>query len=193
MTLGDPSKASRRIALTAIAGMFLLFPGMYLWGSRASEFDVKAAYLYNFGRFVDWPEDPNLSDGGNFKICVLGTDPFGPSLEATVSGERIAGKLVVARRISSITDAHDCRILFISSSEVTNVKEIVSSLSKLGVLTVSDLPQFLDDGGMVQFVLADRKVRFKINLAATRQAGLNLSSQLLKVAAEVREGSPAGN
>jgi hypothetical protein len=117
---------------------------------------------------------------------VQGRDPFGPALDTTISGERIDGKPVVARRISKAGDATDCRILFIGTSENKQIKELLSTVGKLGVLTVSDLPQFIDQGGMVQFVIAENRVRFAINLAATREAGLNLSSELLKVAAEVR-------
>jgi hypothetical protein len=124
---------------------------------------------------------------------VLGRDPFGLALDTTISGEKIDGKTVVARRISEVGEAATCRILFISSSENKQLKEILSSLGKQSVFTVSDMPQFVQQGGMVQFVLAEERVRFEINLAATQQAGLSISSQLLKVAAEVSGNSRPGN
>lgn len=180
-------------ALVAGWGMVLCLPAVRIWASHPSEFEVKAAYLYNFGRFVEWPPETVSSDTAEFPICILGDDPFGKALDSTISGEKIEGRAVVARRISAPAQATVCRVLFISSSEDKQIKEILSNLGKSSILTVSDIPQFLDDGGMVQFILADQKVRFKINLAATRQAGLNLSSELLKVAAEVKGGSQTGN
>lgn len=193
MTLEVHWKSARSVVLAAMGGMILLFPSTLLWAVRASEFEVKAAYLYNFGRFVEWPTAAPSTKAAEFPICVLGQDPFGAALDSTVSGEKIDGKDVTARRILTPPEAAACRVVFVSSSKGTQVKEILSELDKFSVLTVSDIPDFLENGGMVQFVLADRKVRFKINLAATRQAGLNISSQLLKVAEEVRGGSQLGD
>jgi hypothetical protein len=182
-----------RFAVLAGAGMLACFPALRISASNPSEYEVKAAYLYNFGRFVEWPPDVPLGPADTFTICVMGRDPFGSALDTTISGEKIGGKTVVARRIAGSGEATDCRILFVSSSEDKQVKEILSTLGKQRVLTVSDMPQFIQQGGMVQFILVDARVRFEINLAATREAGLNLSSQLLKVAAEVRGNSRTGN
>lgn len=172
-----------------------------LWGGspepfsvpNPSEYAVKAAYLYNFGKFVEWPPNAPAGHAADFAICVLGHDPFGPVLDTTISGERIDGKSVVARRIAKVSEAAGCRVLFISSSENKQLKEILASVGKQGVLTVSDMPQFVDQGGIVQFILAAERVRFEINLAAAQQAGLNLSSELLKVAAEVKGNPRPGN
>jgi hypothetical protein len=182
-----------RLAIVIGAGMLACFPAMRISASNPSEYEVKAAYLYNFGRFVEWPPDVPLGTADTFTICVMGRDPFGSALDTTISGEKIGGKTVVARRISGSGEATDCRILFVSASEDKQVKEILSTLGKQRVLTVSDLPQFIQQGGMVQFVLVNERVRFEINLAATHEAGLNLSSQLLKVAVEVRGNSHTGN
>ena len=179
--------------LFAFAGILFLAPFAAAQRQEPQEYQVKAVYLYNFGRFVQWPTKDVVNNDGPFTICVLGQDPFGPALDSTVSGEKIDGKDVTAKRILTPPEAAACRVVFVSSSEVIQIKEILSALGKYSVLTVSDIPDFLENGGMVQFVLADRKVRFKINLAATRQAGLNLSSQLLKVAEEVRGGSQIGD
>ena len=178
-----------RLALLAGVGALVCFPARSIRASHPSEYEVKAAYLYNFGRFVQWPNDIPSSRVDQFPICVLGADPFGPALDVTISGEKIGGKSVVARRISEIGTATTCRVLFISSSEDKRVKEILAAAEKLSILTVSDIPRFIEDGGMVQFILADRTVRFAINLDAAQQARLNLSSQLLKVAVQVK-GNP---
>ncbi len=156
---------------------------------KAEEYQVKAVYLFNFGRFIEWP--PGAKTGNTFAICVLGRDPFGATLDATLARETIDNVKVIAKRIASARDAAGCRILFIGSSEAARVKEILPSLEKSGVLTVSDMPSFVNSGGMIQFVLKDSKVRFAVNLTAAEKAGLTLSSQLLKVATDIKK-EPSG-
>ena len=153
-------------------------------GARPEEYQVKAVYLYNFGRFIDWPAAAAKDD--SFAICVLGGDPFGAALDATVAGEKIGDRNLVARRIATAHDAPGCRILFVSSSEASHVKDILGSLNNSSILTVSDIPGFTGDGGMIEFVTRENKVRFEVNLTRADKAGLIFSSQLLKVAADVR-------
>src|SRR5882672_1930803 len=143
---------------------------------RPGEYQVKAAYLYNFGRFIQWPAKAASNTGDSFTICVLGKDPFGEALAATLADEAINGKNVVAKRIPVPEDAAQCRILFISSSEGDRVKQILSTLNDASVLTVSDLPLFSRQGGMVQFTMEGNRVRFEVNLAKTERAGLTMSS-----------------
>lgn len=156
-----------------------------------SEFQVKAAYLYNFGRFVAWPEQNSPDAGEAFEICVLGTDPFGPTLDTTLASGVIGGKSVMAKRIAKLQDIDSCRILFISSSEDRRLKEILSTLNKASVLTVSDIPRFSERGGMIGFVLEGNRVRFDVNLASAQNAKLTLSSELLRVATAVRKDGHA--
>jgi hypothetical protein len=153
--------------------------------SNPSEYEVKAAYLYDFGKFVAWPAKVAASD--DFPICVLGQDPFGPTFDSTIAGETINGKKVVVNRIAKPQEAVSCRILFISASEESQLKEILATLDKTSVLTVSDISQFTRRGGMIQFVIDANRVRFEVNVATTERAGLTLSSQLLKVAINVRK------
>src|SRR6266850_1451791 len=150
--------------------------------SKPTEYQVKAAYLYNFGRFVKWPPGLAAGKGDSFPVCVLGRDPFGAILDSTLAGEALEGKPVVIRRISKPQEAGECRILFISSTEEKRLKEILVALDESGVLTVSDMPGFTRRGGMIQSVLEGDKVRFEINLASAESARLVLSSELLKVA-----------
>ena len=156
---------------------------------KPEEYQVKAVYLYNFGRFVEWPA--SAKTGNSFAICVLGRDPFGAALDTTVAGAIIDNQKLVARRVSSAREATNCRILFISSSESNHGKDILAEVEKVSVLTVSDMPGFAGNGGMIQFVLRENKVRFEVNLAAAEKAGLTLSSQLLKVATEIKK-EPGG-
>lgn len=151
-----------------------------------TEYQVKAAYLFNFGRFVEWPVQASAGRGATFPICVLGADPFGNALDETIAGQSIDSKAVVARRINNAGEAAGCRVLFISAVDGDHLKTILDSLDAFSVLTVSDMPDFMARGGMIQFVKRRRTVRFAINLSAARRAGLNLSSQLLKVALRVQ-------
>jgi hypothetical protein len=161
--------------------------------AKPAEFEVKATYLYNFSRFVEWPAQVAQAQGDSFAICVLGEDPFGAALKATVAQETVAGKSVVTKQVPTAQDAVSCRVLFISSSEDKRLKEILTSLGTATVLTVSDLPKFTQRGGMVQFVLEGNKVRFEVNSAVAQRAGLTLSSELLKVAVNVRRSVPSGD
>ncbi len=175
------------------AWVLLAVPSLEAQAPKPSEYQVKAAYLYNFGRFVEWPAKVREAKSDAFTICVLGQDPFGPALNATLAGETIGGTNVVANRVSKPQDAVNCRILFISSSEDIQLKQILEALDNTSVLTVSDMPQFSRRGGMVQFVLDGNRVRFEVNLVPTEHAGLTVSSELLKLAVSVRPNARPGN
>jgi len=167
--------------------------GLLAQQPKPSEYQVKATYLYNFGRFVKWPGTVPAGKGDSFSVCVLGQDPFGTILDSTLAGEALDGKPVVLRRISKPQDAGDCRILFISSAEEKHLKEILTALDESGVLTVSDMPGFARRGGMIQFVLEGDRVRFEINLTSAESARLVLSSELLKVASSVKRNGRSGD
>lgn len=177
------------ILTTAIAA----FPGWVVRAQqpRPSEYQVKAAYLFNFGRFVKWPENA-AGKSDSFTVCILGHDPFGTTLDSTIAGETLDGKPLVARRIATAQEAGDCRIVFISMAEESHLKDILTLLDQPGVLTVSDMPAFSRRGGMIQFVLEGDKIRFEINLTSAETAKLTLSSELLKVATTVRRNPKSG-
>lgn len=156
-----------------------------------SEYEIKAAYLFTFGRFIEWPERPSRDEAG-FSICVLGSDPFGAVLDSTLAGATLRGRKVVARRIATPKLALDCHILFISGSEERRLDAVVQALDQAGVLTVSDMPQFVARGGMIQFVTAGSRIRFEINLPPARDAGLTMGSELLRVASAVRSTRQPG-
>jgi hypothetical protein len=160
---------------------------------RPNEYQVKATYLYNFGRFVKWPDTLSAGKADSFVVCVLGHDPFGSILDSTLAGEALDGKPVVLRRILKPQDAGPCRILFISSMEEKHLKETLAALDENSVLTVSDMPGFTRRGGMIQFVLEGDKVRFEVNLVSVESARLVLSSELLKVAASVKRNGRSGD
>jgi hypothetical protein len=177
-----------------LAVLWLLFAVSSVFGQeRPDEYQVKAAYLYNFGRFVVWPAKLTTTNTGPFTICVLGEDPFGPALDRTLAGETIGNQKVAARRISSPQESVECQILFISSSEAKRLNKIIEALGNSAVLTVSDIPQFSQRRGMIQLLMEGNRIRFEVNLAATQRAGLTLSSELLKVATAVRKDSQPGD
>jgi hypothetical protein len=157
--------------------------------TKAPESAVKATYLYNFSRFVQWPADAAAAKSGSFSICVLGEDPFGTVLDTILSGEAVGGKPVMTKRVMKAQDALNCHVLYISASEDSRLKEILAEVDKAGVLTVSDIPQFSQRGGMIQFIVVGNKLRFEVNLTNAQSAGLTLSSDLLKVAVAVRKSS----
>ncbi|HEV2420041.1 MAG TPA: YfiR family protein [Terriglobia bacterium] len=179
---------ARRLLLKSGTGMILLvaLSSPRVKAGVPTEYQVKVAYLCNLGRFVQWPAKGGAKAGPTFPICVLGMDPFGRSLDQAIAGQAIDGMSVIARRISTPEQALNCRVLFISSSEDAALNGVLSTLGSAGVLTVSDMPQFIERGGMVGLVLQHNRVRFEVNLAAAKSAGLTLSSQLLKLAVNVK-------
>jgi hypothetical protein len=174
-----------------IACLVILAPCLHAQKSGPTENEVKSAYLYNFGKFVEWPAKAAIV-GEFFTICALGDDNFGSTLEATIAGESISGKKVLVKRVAKPQDAASCRILFIGSSQQSRVKEILAELDNTSVLTVSDMPEFTHRGGMIQFVVEANRVRFEVNLASAERSGLTLSSQLLKVAIDVKRTAQPG-
>ncbi|MFY9743788.1 MAG: YfiR family protein [Candidatus Sulfotelmatobacter sp.] len=151
---------------------------------KPTEAQVKAAYLYNFGKFVTWQNDAG-ANVNSLNICVLGKDPFGGILDATVAGESIDGKQIVIKRLTKIQDGPDCRILFVGSSEEKRLRSILAVAQASAMLTVSSIPTFLQQGGVIEFVTQEDRIRFAVNLNAAQQSHLVLSSQLLKVASQV--------
>lgn len=152
-------------------------------------YDVEAAYLYNFGKFIQWPSTTD-ANSQPFSICILGQDNLGNKLDDIVAGETIQGRRIVASHVSSVEAADQCQIVFIGRSEDARLGKDLEVLGKKPVLTVSSVPGFLERGGIIQFVIQNNKVRFTVNLPAARQAGLALSSELLKVAVSVTTNPP---
>ena len=174
------------IAARCVTLALLVVPATHAQSARPGEYQVKAAYLYNFTQFVKWPPGAPSLARDSFSICVLGQDPFGSFLDSTIMGEVVEGKNVIARRILQPREAASCAIVYISSMETARLDSILAELGKSSALTVSDIPQFAQRGGMIQFVLEANKVRFEVNLRAAENTGLMLSSDLLKVAVRVR-------
>lgn len=151
--------------------------------ASSREWEVKAGFLLNFTRFIDWPKTDGTDEKTPFTICTLGDDPFGQVLDQTVQDEQVNGRKLAVQRLGHATSAKGCEVVYVNSSEA-GVRELLNSMGT-GVLTVGEGEEFLRDGGMIAFVPDDRRVRFSINLGAARKAELVVSSRLLAVAKSV--------
>lgn len=158
--------------------------------SQSLEYKIKAAFLYNFAKFVEWPIQKNEDISLPFVLCILGDDPFGAELDI-IQKKNIKGRRIVIKRLSTLDDCESCHILFINLGEKDMLKETLLHIKNKSVLTVSDAKGFARAGGIIGFVKKENKIRFEINLSAVNKAGIQISSNLLKLATIV--GTEKGN
>lgn len=152
-----------------------------------TEYQVKAAFIYNFVKFVQWPADAFLEKAGaSISLCILGRDELGDALEG-LNGKSAQGRIFSVRRIDRPGEADRCQVLYLCRSERERMRAILKGI-KAGVLTIGDMKSFASAGGIINFVLTQKKVSFEINVEAAEKAGLKISSQLLKLAKIVKEG-----
>jgi hypothetical protein len=173
------------VCVLALSGALLWEPCAFA-SNDSLEYQVKAAFLLNFIKFIDWPASAFADPGSPVAICILGEDPFGHALDQVVEGETVNGRKVALQRIKRAPPAKSCQVLFIAKSEKDNPKTILSDLPP-GILTVGEGEGFMRAGGMIAFVIENRRVRFDINRAAAEKAALKLSSKLLSVARTVEK------
>lgn len=148
--------------------------------SKPSEYQVKAAFLCNFAKFIEWPDESITDSNTTMNLFVLGEDPFGSDLDA-IQGMAIRGRTLVIKRIKSLRDMHHCHMLFICDSEKDRLEQILKSLKGLSVLTISDQEGFGQRGVIINFYIRERKVRFEINMETAKRVGLKISSKLLQL------------
>jgi len=146
------------------------------------EYELKAAFVYNFAKFVEWPSDAFATNKAPLVVGVLGQNPFGDSLERTIRDKSINEHPLVLKELNSPTQATNCHIVFICSSEKKRLPEILAGLQGASVLTVGEMDRFTESGGMINFVLEGNKIRFRINEGAARSVRLKISSKLLSLA-----------
>jgi hypothetical protein len=175
----------RRWPAAVLLALLLAAPGAAP-AQTAGEYEVKAAFLYNFTKFVDWPAAA-FPDSGSFKICVLGDDPFGGSLEA-VAGEQVGSRKLKVMRTDSVSRSVGCQILFISHSEKDRLQQILAAVKGTPVLTVGDSKDFAEEGVIINFILEGTRERFEINTVSADRAGLRISSKLLQLAKRLVPG-----
>ena len=153
---------------------------------KYQEYHVKAVFLYNFARFIEWPPEPGQGSQSPFIIGILGKDPFGEGLDL-LKGKAIQGRELVIKRFPRLDDLEKCHILFISASEKNQLPKILKAVEKFKTLTIGDVEGFTQAGGSINFFIEEQNIRFEINLKASQRQGVKISSQLLKLARIIRE------
>jgi hypothetical protein len=151
-----------------------------------SEYLLKAAFIYNIAKFVEWPPGSFESEKAPIILCVLGKDPFGYTLN-TIDGKIVQGRTLIVKRIERIDELRTCHILFISSSEMNKLQQVLQSLKDSKILTVSDMPHFAQSGGIINLITVDNKINMEINVTAVEKSRIQVSSKLLKLARIVNE------
>ena len=183
----------RRRIITYCSTIIMVLVMSMIWSAQAfageqnvtQEYKIKAAYLYNFSLFVDWPAGAAGTDNTSFVICILGQHSFGDALKS-MEGKVVKQRVLKVRYISDLKNIGNCQILFVCLSEKLRLPEIIgAAIEKRGILTISDLPGFTRAGGVINLVNVGEKLRFDINMKAARQAGLSMNHQLLNMAHDI--------
>jgi hypothetical protein len=181
-----------RLAIRAVGAAIALVlaaeaaAGVVTTPPRSPEYVIKAAYLYNFAMFVEWPEEAFNSATSPIVVGVVGDDPFGSSLDRTVMNKRINNRPIVVERLRIDEDVRRCHILFVSPAESARIADLAQRVGRSSILIVGDEPDTVSRGGTIAFTVRDNKVGFEVNLAAARRARLTISSKLLNLARFVR-------
>jgi hypothetical protein len=155
--------------------------------AQTLEPDVKAAFLYNFTKYIDWPSGAFPDNADPFRMCVLSDEEFARKVQAIVEGESAKGRSLQLVK-PELSELQRCHILFVGRQDIDKASAAIAGLSGRPVLIVGDSPKFLDRGGAILFVVEQNRVRFDIDLRATTRARLTVSSKLLRIARNVREG-----
>jgi hypothetical protein len=153
--------------------------------SASDEYRLKAAFVYRFPQFVEWPAAA-FRESGTLDVCVLQPNPFGSELEQLVTGEAVSGRPLRVRLVSGIDGLEGCHALFAGGR--SDVKPALKAVIGRPVLTIGETDRFLDDGGAIALKMVGRRVRFEVNATNVQKSGLRISAQLLSLAAAVRGG-----
>jgi hypothetical protein len=149
---------------------------------RPTDYQVKAVFLKNFGKFVEWPETAFADARAPLVIGVFGgadNDPFHGALDILAANDTINGRAIEVHSIKSLSDLRSCHILFVAAAAKSQERELLDAVNGMSILTVGDSDDFCNEGGMIQFIIKNDQVHFAINNAAARVAGLKVSSKLL--------------
>jgi hypothetical protein len=182
-----------RIAVATLAAFMAAVGAPLLWaqGNPSSEYQVKAAFLFHFAQFVDWPPEAFKANGSPITYCTVGGDPFQGALDASLNGKKIGERAFRVLHLKQAQERKECQVLFLGLTEKKSIAAELANLKGAPVLTVGESEHFAQDGGMIGFFLEDNKVRFEINLEAAEHAKLKISARLLALAKTVI-GSPKG-
>ena len=170
------------VILVTITGALNVFSQSYGY----EEYKVKAAFLYKFTKFIEWPANVFKGADDPILLCILGNDPFGDALNS-LNDKTVGGRKIAVKTSSDPESVNGCHIIFVSESEREILSTILKAVKNRHALTVGDMQGFAEAGGVINFFMADNNVRFEINVDAAQREGLTISSQLLKLAKIVRE------
>jgi len=179
-------KIIRLIFIIALCITVSSWPNAHADPPPSREYVIKAVFLYNFAKFVEWPAEAFPNRRAPLTLCILGKDPFGLALDS-IKGKKVRGRKLVIQHLARIEDLEQCHILFISASEEIRLPQILSTIRGMSILTVSDMKRFVQHGGIINLVTIETKVRFEINVGVAHLAGLEISSKLLKLAKIVED------
>jgi hypothetical protein len=189
-------KVGLLIAITCLlSAMALGSHAEVLDSSDSSEYLIKAGFIYNFAKLVEWPTISFAQPDSPIVIGILGEDPFGATLDKIVADKKINGRGLAVKRVKwsrDLKDLKDCNILFVSASEKEHIESVIDAMKGLPILTIGDAPGFAKRGGVMNFVLEDNKVRFEVNVEAAKHADLTISSRLLTLAKIVQQVAADG-
>ncbi len=181
---------SKLYQIVALIGIIFIFSTHIVAATSETrvptlEYKIKATYLLNFIKYIEWPEQSHPISQGSFIIAILGDDRFG---EATnfFTDKTINGRSVVIRKFKNVDELENCHILFVSSSERKNEKRIIKLVRGKGILTIGESDTFIKRGGIIEFLLSRAKVNFRINLSIAKKEGFIFSSKLLRIAKEIK-------
>jgi hypothetical protein len=192
----EDTRARERIIALVLVTISVLSasPVARAQGNPPTDYQLKAAFLFNFAKFIDWPNSSFASPQSLFAICILGQDPFGSVLDDTLKGKTIGGRPIAVRRLKDKAEGRQCQMVFVSSSESRHLAEIIGSLQVANVLLVGESNGFAVLGGTIELTLEDSHIRFAINTDAADRSGLTVSSKLLALAKIVHdEGHSKGD
>jgi hypothetical protein len=173
--------------MTRVLLIVLTAARLHAYGETFDEYSVKAVFLFNLAKFVEWPNQAFTSANEPFVVCVLGQDPFAAVMKDAVRGRVIGNKKVEVRDISDIQSAGKCHILFVSASEHKRFRAILAEIKGDGVLTVGESAEFVGSGGMINLTLKDARFHMEIDPDAAERAKLRISSKLLSLAEITRK------
>lgn len=160
--------------------LILLLQSASAHGEPVSEYQVKGAYLYNFTKFVTWPPTAFARQQDPFRLCVLGQNPFGQLLEI-LTKKSVNNKRISVDYLGDIQQVAGCHLLFVARSEQEKLPEILAAIQEQPILTVGDMPDFVQQGGMIHFILVNDTLRFVINQETALEAGLKINAMLLQI------------
>ena len=184
------SRASRRPAPAILAAIAALALACVAAGQTpaTAEYDVKAAFLFHFAQFVEWPDEAFKDANSPLTYCTIGDDPFRGSLDTILGGKTLGTRSFRVRHFKQPQEIQGCQVLFLGMEEKKPFPEILAKAKAHSVLTVGESEHFAQEGGMIGFVLTENKIRFEINLEAAQKAKLKISSRLLALAKNVIGG-----